>query len=193
MPVELGVDVAGGGDETVIRERRGMMAGREWRDHTDKPENIARLVIRAIRETGATAVKVDSIGIGAGLVGELRNLAQTGVHNAKIYAVNVAERAADPLMFYNLRAQMWWEVGRIASEQRTWDLSKMANADTTIAQLLEPRYEHDLKGRIKVEPKEEIIKRLGRSPDNADALLLAFYTPKRSANEWFEIVMGRGL
>ena len=79
----------------------------------------------------------------------------------------------------------------MAAEQRAWDLSKMANADATIAQLLEPRYSHDLKGRIRVEPKEDIIKRLNRSPDNADALLLAFYVPKRSANEWFEIIMGK--
>ncbi len=28
-----------------------------------------------------------------------------------------------------------------------------------------------------VEKKEETKKRIGRSPDNADALLLAFYTP----------------
>src|ERR1044072_2949886 len=41
LPVELGVDVGGGGDETVIRERRGVQAGREWRAHTDRPEQIA--------------------------------------------------------------------------------------------------------------------------------------------------------
>jgi hypothetical protein len=71
------VDVGGGGDETVIRERRGVQAGREWRAHTDRPEQIAPLVMRAIRESGATAVKVDSIGIGFGVIGELRN-ARTG-------------------------------------------------------------------------------------------------------------------
>jgi hypothetical protein len=192
LPVELGIDPAGGGDETVIRERRGMVAGREWKEHSDRPETISRLALHAIRQSGATAVKVDSIGIGAGLVGELRNLRQTGAHGADVVAVNVSERASDPNVYYNLRSQLWWEVGRIAAEQRVMDLSRMENADRTIAQLLEPRYSHDLKGRIKVEPKDDLRKRLGRSPDNAEALLLAFYQPARNATEWFELIRTGG-
>lgn len=190
LPVHLGVDVGGGGDETVVRERRGMVAGREWREHSDKPETISRLVLHAIRESGASVVTVDSIGLGAGLVGELRNLRELGAHTAKVHGVNVSERARDPLKYYNLRSQLWWECGRIAAEQRAFDLSSMANADKTVAQMLEPRYTHDLKGRIKVEPKDDIIKRLGRSPDNADALLLAFYQPQTSSDEWFEELLG---
>lgn len=172
VPVELGVDVGGGGDETVVRERRGPVAGREWRAHTDRPEQIAPLVLHAIKETGATAVKIDSIGVGFGVIGELRN---KGLRGVQIIAVNVAEKASRPDKFMNLRAELWWEVGRGLSERQGWDLSGMANADTTVAQLLEPQWDVDPTGRIRVEKKEEIIKRLGRSPDNADALLLAFY------------------
>jgi hypothetical protein len=192
LPVELGVDVGGGLDETVIRERRGMVAGREWRELSDQPETISRLILAALRETGATAVKIDSIGVGAGVVGEMRNLKAAGVHNAKIYGVNVAEKAHDPAKYFNLRSQIWWELGRLQSQERDWDLSRMENADSTVAQLLEVHYEHDLKGRVKVEPKDEVRKRIGRSPDNADALLLAFYVPKSGANEWFEAAMNPG-
>lgn len=177
LPVELGVDVGGGGDETVIRERRGRVAGREWRAHTDRPEKIAPLVLHAIKETGATAVKIDSIGVGFGVIGELRNMRG---HGAQIRAVNVAEKASKPDKYVNLRAEIWWEVGRGLSERRGWDLSKAENADATIAQLLEPQWDVDPQGRIRVEKKEEIIKRLGRSPDNADALLLAFYARPRA-------------
>lgn len=191
LPVHLGVDVGGGGDETIIRERRGMVAGREWKETSDRPERIARLVLHAINETGATDVKIDSIGVGAGLVGELRNLKELGAHNARIHGVNVSEKATRPDLYFNLRSQLWWEVGRLASEQGAWDLSQMENADATVAQLLEPRYEHDLKGRIKVEPKDDVRKRLNRSPDNADALLLAFFTPNAFATEWFEALSGR--
>lgn len=176
VPVELGVDVGGGGDETVIRERRGVAAGREWRAHTDRPERIAPLILNAIRETGATTVKIDSIGVGFGVIGELRN---TRGHGANIVAVNVAEAASDPKKFVNLRAELWWEIGRGLSETGGWDLSGMDNADATIAQLLEPQWDVDPKGRIRVEPKDDIIKRLGRSPDQADALLLAYYAGSR--------------
>lgn len=186
LPVELGVDVGGGGDETVIRERRGPVAGREWRHHSDRAEEIAPLVLMTIRETGATVVKIDRIGVGAGLVGELRNMATDELHKARIIAVNVAEKAHDEIRFANLRAQIWWEIGRGNSERRLWDLSTMANGDTTCAQLLAPRWSTDTKGRILIEKKDETIKRLGRSPDNADALLLAYYTPKGDLTGFFE-------
>lgn len=184
LPVELGVDVGGGGDETVIRERRGKVAGREWRAHTDRPEDIAPMVLAAIRETGATAVKIDSIGIGFGVIGELRNMTGRGLHGAHIDAVNVASKPSEADKYLNLRAELWWELGRNLSERRGWDLSGMENADATVAQLLEPRWDIDAQGRIRVEPKDEVIKRLGRSPDNADALLLAFYRSARPRVRW---------
>ncbi|HET6634956.1 MAG TPA: hypothetical protein VFH77_07990 [Streptomyces sp.] len=184
LPVELGVDVGGGGDETVIRERRGIQAGREWRAHTDRPEKILPLVLQALRESGATCVKVDSIGVGFGVVGELRNAASRGEHAAQVQAVNVAESPSDSSKYKNLRAELWWEIGRGLSERGGWDLSAADNADATVAQLLEPRWDTDPQGRIRVEPKDEIRKRLGRSPDNADALLLAYFSGARTRMRW---------
>lgn len=174
-PVELGVDVGGGSDETVIRERRGILAGREWRIRTDRPEKIAPLVLRALRISGATKVKIDSIGVGFGVIGELRNAARRGEHNAQIIGVNVSSNAHDKKKFVNLRAEMWWTIGREFSSSGSWDLSQMENADTACAQLLWPQWFLDSKGRIQVEAKDDIIKRNGRSPDNADALLLAYH------------------
>ena len=37
-----------------------------------------------------------------------------------------------------------------------------------------PRYEYRQNGKIKVETKQELKKRLGRSPDLSDALMLTF-------------------
>ncbi|MEJ8671874.1 hypothetical protein WKI71_36580 [Streptomyces sp. MS1.AVA.1] len=172
------------GIETVIRERRGQRAGREWRAHTDRPEKIAPLVLQALKESGAATVKVDSIGVGFGVIGELRNLASQGKHSARIVGVNVGEKSSQPDKFKNLRAEIWWELARGLSERQGWDLSQMENADTTVAQMLEPLWIVDARGRIQVEPKDEIRKRLGRSPDNADALLLAFYSAGRTRVRW---------
>lgn len=195
LPVELGVDVGGGGDETVIRERRGPLACREWKEHTDKPHLIAPLILQAIRESGATAVKIDSIGVGFGVVGELENMRSSGLHSADIIKVNVAEKSRWPEKYANVRAEMWWEIGRLLSEKREWDLSPkrynrlpgMDNQDATLAQLLDPKWELTPKGQILIEKKDEIRKRLGRSPDNADALLMAFYTPPSVSGiqSWF--------
>jgi hypothetical protein len=142
------------------------------------------MVLAAIKESGATAVKVDSIGVGFGVIGELRNAAGRGEHKAHILAVNVGEKSSQPDKFKNLRAEIWWEVARGLSERGEWDLSQMENADTTVAQLLEPLWMTSTTGQVQVEPKDEIRKRLGRSPDNADALLLAFYSAGRPRVRW---------
>jgi hypothetical protein len=186
LPVELGVDVGGGGDETVVRERRGIRAGRQWTLRSDRPEEIAPLILRAIIETGATSVKVDSIGIGAGVVGELRNMRTRGDHQAEVFGVNVAEQATDPTKYLNKRAQVWWEIGRVGSQRREWDLSQMEDAERTTAQLLQPRYEEDVKGRLKIEPKDDIRARTGGSPDRAEALLLAYVVPHDPMGSYFE-------
>lgn len=175
LPVVLGVDVGGGGDQTVIRERRGIVAGREWSNYFDKPEQVAESILTAIIESGATRVIVDADGIGWGVVGELRTRAQFGQHTATIVPVKSGSSASDPGRFENLKAELWWEIGRVMSEKHLWDLGTMANADVTIGQLCMPRWDVSPTGKIRVEKKDDLRKRLGRSPDNADALLLAFY------------------
>jgi hypothetical protein len=43
------------------------------------------------------------------------------------------------------------------------------------ADLCSARYKRDTSGRLQIESKDEIRKRIGRSPDRADALILAYY------------------
>jgi hypothetical protein len=176
-PVHLGVDLGAGGDETVIRERRGPRVGREWRSRDRDSAKVVAEIIHAIRLTKATKVKVDSIGIGWGIVGALREKQQQGEHDADIVGVNVSEASSEPQKYARLRSQIWWQVGRQLSEDRGWDLSELDTDDRErlVSQLTAPKYTTDASGRIVVEPKAETKKRIGRSPDNADALLLAFY------------------
>lgn len=173
--VQLGVDVGGseGGDRTVIRERRGRRAGRVWRMQSSKSEDVAAEICARIVETGAGLVAVDSVGIGWGVAGHLSAMRRAGAHGAVISKVNVGSAPANKKRFPKLRDELWWEVGRGLSERHDWDLS--AIDDRTAADLAAPRWAPDPAGRIKVEPKADTKKRLGRSPDDADALLLAFY------------------
>jgi len=105
VPVMLGVDVGGGGDLTVIRERTGMVAGRRWTANTDDSEVIVDEIIKAIRISGATEVKVDFGGIGFGVVGSLRRRAPSEAgHPVTIHAVNFGGQAKDPEKYLNVRA-----------------------------------------------------------------------------------------
>lgn len=179
-PIELGIDVGAGGDETVIWERRGVRAGRVWRNQSKDPNVVIELCLRAIVETGASAAKVDTIGWGWGIAGALERARLAGEHRCEIVPVNVAVAPQDPERFPILRDELWWDVGREFCEHARWDLS--AIDDDVAAQLLAPRYQL-LKGKVKVEPKAETKARIGRSPDDADALLMAFWTPPPLVDE----------
>lgn len=193
--VELGIDMGGGGDETCVRERQGMTVGREWRFREKDPVKSVARIMEAIRESGPAVVKVDSIGIGWGIVGTLREKRTQGLHHADIIGVNVSESSTEPHRFKNLRSQIWWQIGRQLSEDCSWDLSGLYEEDRErlISQLTAPKYSIDSAGRIVVEPKAETIKRIGRSPDNADALLLAFYAAPGghdAAMDWLRQMRG---
>jgi hypothetical protein len=176
LPVELGVDVGGGKDRTCIRERRGAQVGRRWTYSTPDPKSAAGYVLGAIRESGATRVKIDSIGIGWALAGWLDAMRIEGLHRAEIVPVNVATESTDPMRFPNLRSQLWWQIGREATQRGLLDLRGLDEA--TVAQLIAVKSKPpDAHNRTIIEKKDETRKRIKRSPDDADAFLLAWYSP----------------
>lgn len=182
--VEAGIDVGAGGDQTVIYERRGSVAGRVHAFRDADPMSTVGKLVEKINEWGVTRVKVEVDGIGWALHGKLMELssrytpagARDGrtTHAAEVLAVNVGgpPSLGNRNRFTNMRAEMWWN-GRELSRLKTWDLTRVE--DDVIAELTSPRYEiMDSYGKIKIEPKDNVRSRLGRSPDHADALLLAF-------------------
>lgn len=187
--VEVGVDVGAGGDRTVIRERRGLRAGRAHEFIDADPVRTAGEINLKLRDWRVAKAKVDSTGIGWALCGALRDASSrhnpTGpcVHDAEIVAVNFGAGPSIGLekKFRNKRAEIWWG-GRERSRPglESWDLS--AVDDDVIYELTVPRYEIiDSYGKIKIEAKKDVIKRLGQSPDHADALLLAFLETSTTA------------
>ena len=180
-PVEGGIDIGAGGDRTVIVERRGPRVGRVKVFRSNDPMATVGQLVDCINEWGLQRVKVDVIGVGYGLAGRLRELSMkhnpTGdwTHTAEVVGVNFGEKSHYPKRYLNKRAEVWWTVGRENSRLQLWDLSTLD--DEAIGELTAPKYEIlDSYGKLKIEKKDEVIKRLGRSPDVADALLLAFYT-----------------
>lgn len=185
-PVEAGIDVGAGGDRTVIRERRGLRAGREEVFVDADPMRSVGHLARCITEWGVKRVKIDATGIGWGLAGRLRELssvhnpggAQRGetTHGAEVVALNFGSGPSPGTehKFLNKRAEIYWNTGRERSRLRQWDLELVD--DDVIAELTASQYELlDSYGKIKIEPKKDVIERLGYSPDRAEALLLAFH------------------
>lgn len=179
LPVEIGFDVAAGGDDAVLYERRGVKAGRVERYRTEQSEILVGHAVRFIQETGATRIKVDVIGVGWAVAGRLEGLYDEGVHRAQVVRVNVGEASSDPQRFPKLRDELWWDYGRRLITEAVADLSDMD--EKTIAQLIAPTWK-PVGGRVQIEPKAETKKRLKRSPDDADAWLLAMYAGSPTEN-----------
>jgi hypothetical protein len=196
--VQLGVDVAGGGgDLTVIRERRGLVLGREWTIDSDDSERIVDLVVECAETVGASLVVVDSIGVGFGVLGSVRRRLQTvretdtgKTVDVRVEGFNAAEKpdpSPDPTWpaFENKRSQLWWQ-GRELSRLKVWDttllfwdpLGNPLRDDLTADDLTGVLWE-ERKGKVIVEPKDDVRDSLGRSPDHAEAALLAFWLPAR--------------
>lgn len=180
-PHEAGIDVGAGGDETVFAERRGPVVGTvlSFRD-ADPMATVGRLV-NAIVDTGVDLVRVDVTGIGWGIYGRLRELSShhhpdspLTTHSAEVVGVNFGSRARKPARYANRRAELWWH-GRELSRTGGWDLT--AVDDAVLGELCAPRFVIlDSGGKIRIEAKTDVIARIGRSPDRADAILLAFDT-----------------
>jgi hypothetical protein len=193
--IRLGVDIASdGGDEFVIALADGYTvsvvhhtAGKANENAVDVAGVILSWIHKAQElhaERGVRSlvrVKVDTIGVGWGVVSTLQKWFEEGRHSSEIVPVNVAERASSAERFYNQRAEMWWnartlfqprEVDGVTQQDVRLDVDRR-----TIAQLTGPMYASDSAGRITIEKKSELKRRGVPSPDRAEAVLLALFEP----------------
>lgn len=168
--VTLGVDPARfGGDRSALAVWRGCELERvEARQGLDTME-VAAWVASEINRREPAAVRVDEIGIGAGVVDRLR---QMGHH---VEAVNVGSRADRPELHANVRAAIFW---RLREALERGDVV-LADDEKLLAELSALRYGFTSRGMIQLEAKDKTRKRVGRSPDLADAVALGFTGARR--------------
>lgn len=174
----IGVDVARGGrDKTIIARRHGMWFDKlipyEGAATPDGPKT-AGYVIAAMRDNAP--LHIDVIGVGASPYDFLNDAGLPAI------GVNVSEAArgldkSGRLEFFNLRSELWWRMREALDPNANNGIALPPDKELA-ADLTAPTWE--LRGRkIKVESREEIIDRIGRSPDRGTAVILAnIETPK---------------
>lgn len=179
----MGVDVARGGkDNTVIITRHKADNTELWFDEvqvypgseTPSGRKVAGLVIAERKDYAP--IHIDVIGVGSSPYDVLVEAGQD------VYGVNVSERATSldksgRLSFFNQRSQLWWQMREALDPEADTGICLPPDKDL-LAELCAPMWE--LSGMtIKVESRDDIVKRVGRSPDRASALVLAMIpTPK---------------
>ena len=167
-PVLIGVDPARfGPDRTALAVWEGnRLVKVQTRQGLDTMETAA-WVASEINRRHAKSVRVDEIGLGSGVVDRLHQLGY------EVEGVNVARAAERPDVFANVRAELFWRLGEALQRGEV----SIPRNDRLTAELSALRYEITATGKIRLEPKEQTKKRVGRSPDLADAVALGFAVP----------------
>ncbi len=176
----LGVDPAQGGKdrESVAREYVNWITI-ESRDGalTPRGSDTAAWIMEGHYMPGVP-IYVDAIGVGADAAGALES-----IEGCLVERVSVAEGTDEPLgalKFANKRSYAVWAL-RAALHPETGDniaLPPDSVSPTLMGDLTAFRY-FLRSGRIAVSPKEELRKRLGRSTNDGDAVLLLYTEPRR--------------
>lgn len=173
LPTIGGIDVAGPGeDETVLclRQRGQVVKLVPWHDPDPRGELLAEL-----RNWNIERLNVDSIGIGYYLA---RHLEDQGYD---VVDINVQEAATDTELFANLKAEFFWGL-RMRYERED---ARGVMDETAIGQLAGIRYKHNARGQVVIESKDDAKKRGVKSPDRAEAVMLAF--AERSTGDYSEL------
>ncbi|MBR2136677.1 MAG: PBSX family phage terminase large subunit [Alphaproteobacteria bacterium] len=170
-PLVIGLDVARFGDDrTVFCFRRGRICS-EFKCYS-KLDNVevANYATFFIRECHPVKMFVDAGGVGGGVVDILHDRG----FRKTVCPVMFGGKALMDERYHNRRAEMWDELHRWLGNERG---VQIPHNDQLQAELCAVEKFYDSRGRLQLEDKDAIKKRLGRSPDLADALALTFAEP----------------
>ena len=165
-PIVIGVDPARfGADATVIAVRQGRDIIKIIRHRGDDTMTVVGHVIDAIEEFEPALVNIDEGGLGAGVVDRLKE------QRYKIRGVNFGNKAKNPIMYGNKRAEIW-------GAMRDWLKTASIPQDRFLkSDLISPKMKPDSRGTIYLESKKDMKARGLASPDAADAIALTFAFP----------------
>ncbi len=162
----LGIDVARFGDDrTVIFPRQGLVAFEPVEMRGVRTTDIAARVMKAKTTWNSEMEFIDDTGHwGHGVIDNLMAAGYSPL------GIQFHGPAIDP-RYKNRRAEMWLEMAEWVKRGGC-----LPNIPSLVGELTVPTYAF-VNGKFLLEDKDLIKKRLGRSPDLADALALTFALP----------------
>lgn len=207
----IGYDVADGGlDLCATVSAYGILATDcdEWKAGKDELVDSAYRVANAAHISGAT-VYYDAIGVGAGTGSNIVQYNALNKRKVKYVGWNAGGGKVNPEkeykdgilnkdMFSNAKSQAWWVVSDRLVETynavvhgKPFDpdniisiSSDLPNLKRLITELATPHQDLDATGKAKVESKKDLAKRDVKSPNLADAFIMAYAPQERRAHNW---------
>jgi phage terminase large subunit len=168
MQKRIGADVARFGDDrTALFPRQGRRVFKPIVMRGADTAQVSARLYAAKTAWGSELELVDAGAMGAGVIDQLR---VAGVH---VYPVHFGGKAIQYQRYANKRAEMWWDMA--VAIKRDVQLPVDVDGDL-VGELCAPTYTFS-KGVLLLEEKDQIKKRIGRSPDLGDALATTFALP----------------
>lgn len=174
-PAALGVDVARFGDDCSVIARVEGNNLTELVILSDRDtQQLAQKIVECVAAHNIDRVKIDDTGVGGGVTDRVREELARRASPCEIVPVTFGARARNPKKYPDNVTEMW-----DAFRERLGRGALRLIADPDLAKELSSRkYDFAPDGRLRIESKAEYKSRAGRSPDIADAALLAFYNPR---------------
>lgn len=171
-PLILGVDVAwGGSDDSILYPRKGydFRTMRYRRLRTADTTQLVAAIAEFHNEVGFDMIFIDETGGGIGVFHQCRalGLPVTGIN----FGAGAPVDGNSEVKCANMRSFMYSNLKKILPYAAIPDEFEIEQ------QLTAAEYDQNKQGALILEPKELIRKRIGGSPDIADAMALTVATP----------------
>ncbi len=166
----MGLDIARFGDsKTVAVVRKGARLLRLYEFRRSDLMQTTGTALDIARRHNVQTVYIDEVGMGAGVLDRFNE-----IDDIKAVGINVGKKSENAERYANLRAQMMDGIRERFADD---DISISDDAEL-ISQLASMTYRFTSRGQLKIEDKDAIRASGRQSPDKADALALAFASPK---------------
>jgi hypothetical protein len=175
----VGADIAGGGSaQTVFALRHGLVIS-EMRSYAKAELMATTGRIKGILDARGGKAIVDVIGLGAGVLSRLREIKteEKSHWEAVPFTASAKSEAKDrtgEFGFANKRAAAWWHMRELLDPDNGMPVALPPN-EMLQSDLVAPKWSVTSNSKIKIEEKDEIEKRLGRSTDFGDSVVQAFF------------------
>ena len=141
-------------------------------------KTAATLVHSELGDEQPNEMNVDVIGVGASVYDQLAGQRKEDGAPYNVFPVNFSEKTSardrsGMLAMRNIRAEAYWSFREALDPVRGDNLALPPDREL-MADLVAPQWKITASG-IQIESKDEIKKRLARSPDCGDAVVLANY------------------
>lgn len=172
---KIGVDVARMGDDYTVLAYRYDYAIDELEKHGKEDTMVtAGHIVKALRKHPHAVASVDVVGVGAGPYDRAREQLpgrlEAFVASAKTDFVDVSEE----MRFADTRSAAWWYMRQLLDPGFGSNIA-LPPDDELVGELMTPKWRSMSNGVVRVESKDDIMKRLRRSTNTGDAVIQAFW------------------